>query len=200
MVSSPEERLDVLQWLGYELADFYLGAGWLIFEESSAERIIREWFIPWFAPALGSLHTVAAKGASRVTALAQALGEMLIFAHLEPVYRYRAWILVDGDDAGKKVVEKLRSTFTGWPSENFSHWDEPEFESYYPDQFKERVAEIRSTADKQQRQVMKKALLHDVLDWISEDPEAARSEFEISAADVISHLTRIAAQVNIRAA
>jgi predicted ATPase len=199
LVSSPDERLDILRRLGYELADFYLGAGWLIFEESSAERIIREWFIPWFAPALGNLHTVAAKGASRVTALAQALGEMLIFAHLEPVYMYRAWILVDGDDAGKQVVERLRATFDGWPPENFSHWDEPEFESYYPDQFKERVAEIRSTADKRQRQEMKKALLHDVLGWISEDPEAARSEFEKSAADVISHLTRIAAQINIRA-
>lgn len=190
VVSSPEDRLNALRQLGYELADFYLGVGWLIFEESSAERIIREWFIPWFAPALRSLRTVAAKGTSRVSALAQNLGEMLVFAHLEQMYKYRAWVLVDGDESGKQVVEKLRTMFTTWPEDNFTCWEEAEFESYYPSRFHSRVIDIRKTTG-EQRQEMKKALLQDVLDWIDADPETARSEFEISATDVIAHLKRI---------
>jgi predicted ATPase len=190
-VSSTEQRLDVLRRLGYELADFYLGAGWLIFEESSAERIIRDWLIPWFAPALRSLRTVAAKGTSRVTALTQALGEMLVFAHLEQVYKYRAWVIVDGDESGKQVVQELRAMFASWPEENFACWGETEFESYYPDRFQDRVTDIKGTTDKRQKQEMKKTLLQEVLDWIAEDPAVARTEFETSATDVVAHLTRI---------
>ena len=39
-------RMEILRDLGYELADLGLGEGWLIFEESSAERIVREFLIP----------------------------------------------------------------------------------------------------------------------------------------------------------
>lgn len=49
-------------------------------------------------------------------------GEMLVFIHLEPAYKHRAWVLVDGDEVGKKVVDSLRGMFPGWPSENFSHF------------------------------------------------------------------------------
>lgn len=191
-IASPEDRMEVLRKLGYELADFHLGGGWILFEESSAERIVREWLIPWFAPSLRNLYTVAAKGTSRVTALAQALGEMLVFAHREPIYRHQAWVIVDGDQAGKEVVQKLRSSFPDWPMENFTHWSESEFESYYPKRFEGRVNEIRDTIDRGQRQELKKDLLHEVIQWIDEDQDVARSEFQISAADVIRHLARIA--------
>jgi predicted ATP-dependent endonuclease of OLD family len=194
-ISSTEERLEVLRWLGYDLADFYLYTGWIIFEESSAERLVREWLIPWFAPSLRKLHTVGANGASRVTELAQALREMLVFAHLEPAYRNRAWVLVDGDEIGKEVVDKLRDRFPGWPPENFSHFKEENFESYYPPRFGDRVMQIENTPGKAQRRELKRALLHDVLAWIEQDPETARLEFEQSATDVISHLVRIAEQV-----
>src|SRR5262249_19596834 len=45
---TPEARIDVLRELGYELYDFDLWNGWLILEEASAERIIRDYLIPWF--------------------------------------------------------------------------------------------------------------------------------------------------------
>src|ERR1035441_8355803 len=79
----------------------------------------RDWLIPWFVPKLGRLKTVAASGTSRVSALVQALAEMLIFSHLEQMYKYRAWVLVDGDESGKQVVEKLRAKYASWPGENF---------------------------------------------------------------------------------
>lgn len=42
---------------------------------------------------------------------------------------------------------------------------------------------------------LKKSLLLDALNWVKEDPAGARQEFAESAADVISHLTRIAEKV-----
>ena len=51
-VSDKGDRINVLQDLGYGLADLDLGEGWLIFEESSAERLIRQYLAPWFAPAV----------------------------------------------------------------------------------------------------------------------------------------------------
>jgi hypothetical protein len=41
--TDPEERRAVLEELGYEMTDFGLWSGWLILEESSAERKIRAW-------------------------------------------------------------------------------------------------------------------------------------------------------------
>jgi predicted ATP-dependent endonuclease of OLD family len=191
VVSSSEERLEVLRQLGYGFADFYLGEGWLIFEESSAERIIRDWLIPWFVPKLGRLKTVAASGTSRVSALVQALAEMLIFSHLEQMYKYRAWVLVDGDESGKQVVEKLRAKYASWPGENFSSWSKEEFESYYPERFQGQVATIKLTSDAARRRELKNNLLQEVIDWIIQEPQAARQEFEKSAADVIERLTKI---------
>lgn len=60
LVSTPERRVEVLQELGYELADLDLSEGWIIFEESSAERVVRDFLIPWFAPGLRRVRTVAA--------------------------------------------------------------------------------------------------------------------------------------------
>ena len=38
-----------------------------------------------------------------------------VFAHLESAYERRAWALVDGDAAGKTVMEGLRKKFASWP-------------------------------------------------------------------------------------
>jgi predicted ATPase len=51
-VAEVGDRIEVLQDLGYGLADLELGEGWLIFEEASAERLIRQYLAPWFAPGL----------------------------------------------------------------------------------------------------------------------------------------------------
>ncbi|MFI5906222.1 ATP-dependent nuclease [Dactylosporangium sp. NPDC051541] len=112
-VGGTEERMHILRDLGYELADLGLGDGWLIFEESSAERIVRDFLIPMFAPALARLRTLAAMGISRVSPIMQDFREMLLFAHLDGPYRGRAWVLVDGDEVGRKTVEDLRRSFKG---------------------------------------------------------------------------------------
>lgn len=60
-------RLSVLKELGYAFSDFELWDGWLILEESSAERIIRDYLIPWFAPKLSRVRTLAVGGTSQLS-------------------------------------------------------------------------------------------------------------------------------------
>ncbi len=69
--------------LGYSLADMSLGEGCLIFEESTAERLVYEWLAPWFAPGLLRLRHLAARGNERVRPLLADFKEMFLFAHLE---------------------------------------------------------------------------------------------------------------------
>ena len=61
------DRINILTKMGYELIDFLTWNAWLILEESSAERIIREYFIKWFTPKLvGKLRTISANGRDNV--------------------------------------------------------------------------------------------------------------------------------------
>ncbi|ARU22344.1 membrane protein [Ralstonia solanacearum] len=66
--NTPQARLNVLRELGYSFSDFDLWDGWLIVEESSAERIIRDYLIRWFAPKLSRVRTLAANGTGNVEA------------------------------------------------------------------------------------------------------------------------------------
>jgi AAA ATPase domain len=158
-ITERAERLEVLQDLGYGLADLDLGQGWLIFEESSAELLVRQYLSRWFAPKLQHLHTVAARGTSRVEPLFDSFREMFLFAHLEPVYRNRAWVIVDGDEAGVKLIEQLRSDFKTWPPTHFRYWPKPAFENYYPLEFDARVESVLATVDRRKRKAAKADLL-----------------------------------------
>ena len=175
-------RISVLQDLGYGLADLDLGEGWLIFEESSAERLIRQYLAPWFSPGLAKLRTLGARGVSRVEPLFEDFHEMFLFAHLEPVYRNRAWVIVDGDQVGTELVAQLRRDFRTWPPDHFRHWTRGQFELYYPSVFAERVQAVLAMSDKRLQRDAKKDLLDQVLAWIEEDTERARAEFERSPA------------------
>lgn len=191
IISTPARRVEVIQELGYEVADLHLNDGWLIFEESSAERLIRQYLIPWFAPGLRGLRTLAAGGTSRVEPIFTDFVEMLLFAHLEPMYRHRAWVVVDGDDSGLQVVRQLRGKFRDWPRDRFDSWKEERFEDYYPEIFETRVSDIFSLTDKAAVRRKKKELLEAVLDWIEENEALARIEFEKSAQEVIVYLRSV---------
>jgi hypothetical protein len=189
------ERISILQDLGYSLADLDLGEGWLIFEESSAERLIRQWLIPWFAPGLRKLRTLAARGTSRVKPLMDDFREMFLFAHLEAIYQNRAWVIVDGDPSGMRLIEQLHAEFNGWQPNRFRHWTNDAFERYYPASFAKQVDEVLAMADRRKRKAAKEALLHEVLAWIEEDESRARDEFLSSASEVIEVLQEIEQQL-----
>jgi hypothetical protein len=187
-------RLALLGELGYELADFDLYEGWLILEESSAERLIREYLVKWFAPSVvGKLRTVSARGTSRIEATFEDFSRLFLYAHLEEVYKGRAWVVVDGDASGEAVVQRLRQQFGGtWPSDHFRTLSQPHFEHYYPERFQSKVRDVLGLPRGASRQTGKERLLYEVLDWIGDDENEAKAEFSHSASDVISVLQEIA--------
>lgn len=188
----PQSRLNVLRELGYDAADLYMNTAWLILEESSAERIIREFLIPWFTPELMAvLRTLAAGGIDEVEPRFVDFDRLFLFMHLEPIYHDRAWVMVDGDIRGKEVVQQLQTQFSGWTPDRFSAFSEPTFERYYPKQFQKRVDEALANDDKKAKRAAKKQLLDAVLDWIKKSPDDAKIAFEESAQEVIEQLRRI---------
>ena len=190
---SPEARIAVLRRLGYELSDFELWDGWLILEESSAEIIIR-YLIPWFVPGLARVRTIAAGGTSKVKPTFEDFRRLFLFAHLEPQYRGRAWVVVDGDDVGKEVIEDLQAKYKDWPPDHFTTWSQPDFEHFYPPRFTEQVKETLAK-DHDGKRKAKKKLLDEVKQWSDANAEEAKPEFEQSAAEVINVLQQIEASL-----
>ena len=186
--NSVEERIHLLAHLGYELSDLDLHDGWLIFEESSAERIVREYLIPWFAPRLRRVKTVSSRGTGDLSKTFEALNKLVLFSHLEARYRGRVRVLADGEESGLKAVEQLRALYPSWGPEAFQNLDETDFELYFPENFRDEAAAVLSRPDRRAKREGKTQLLMDLIDWIDEDEQRARSAFEESAADVIERL------------
>lgn len=192
--NSPQERREVLEDLGYDIVDYELAKGWLFFEESSAERIVREYLIPWFAPGLqGNIRTIAAQGNTDVEPKFNDFNRLFLFLHLESIYKNRAWVIVDGDPGGQKIIDDLKQKYTpsGWEEEQFRLFSKEDFEVYYPVDFQDEVTRILQKPDGQHKRTEKKELLYKVLAYIKEDEQKAREAFEQSAREVIDLLQSI---------
>ena len=196
---SPEERRKVLEELGYELFDFGLWDCWLILEESSAEKIIREYLIPWFIPAMRTkLRTFSAHSISEVESKFKDFNNLFVFLHLQPTYKNRVWVIVDGGDKEKGIIDKLKEIYMhgGWNKKQFLQLSEHDFERYYPKTFQEKVDELLAINDKQGKRTRKKTLLEELESWIKEDEERAKEAFASSASEVIDILRNISASVD----
>lgn len=193
--NTPQARLNVLRELGYSFSDFDLWSGWLIVEESSAERIIRDYLIPWFAPKLSRVRTLAANGTSKVEATFADFDRLMRFAHLEPIYSKAAWVRVDADASGREVVEKLQNTYKTWDADHFGCFSKEQFEHYYPAHFAQKVDQVLAIPDRQQKRSAKRQLLEEVRLWLDEDEVRGRTALGASAKDVIDELKRIEDQL-----
>ncbi len=192
-----EARREVLRNLGHELGDFDLYEGWLILEESSAERIIRDFLIPYYIPELsGRLGTVAAQGASDVLAKFTDLQRLFLFAHLDPIYKDKAWVIVDAGTAGTEVIGKLSSKFPASAS-RFMQFKNKDFERYYPASYQNRVGEVLDLQDKREKLNAKRELLRDLLADLRVNPQL-QSELQTSAAEVVEKLTQIASELGLK--
>lgn len=151
------DRTAVLRELGYELIDMELWDAWLFLEESSAERVIREFLIPWFVPGLdGRIRTVAAGGISKVGPTFEDFHRLMLFAHLQAGYRQRAWVVVDGGEAGAKIISELSSRYSAtWDLSHFRSLREVAFERYYPSRFQNDADTALSMKDREQRRESK---------------------------------------------
>ena len=184
-------RINVLRKLGYALSDFDLWDGWVILEESSAERIVRDFLVPLFVPRLTSVRLLAANGVDDAEATYAALNRMVRFTHLEETYRYSTWVRLDGDVAGRRVVEQLRNTYSRSLSDQFGFFSRENFEEYYPAEFSDRVRSTLAISDRKSRRDAKKKLLDDVIFWLREDKKRAIEALANSAAEVIDFLRNV---------
>jgi hypothetical protein len=192
-------RREVLRKLGHELSDFDLYEGWLILEESSAERIIRDYLIPDHVPELrGRLRTLAAGGAEDVVPKYKDFQRLYLYAHLDPIYGSRTWVIVDAGEAGDKIANELRSKFSA-AAERFWQFENEEFERYYPTKFQPDVAKALAPADKKEKRAAKEALLKRVIGELNENA-SLREELSTSAAEVIEKLRKIAVALGLRQA
>ena len=189
----PYERIAVLRDLGYDLNDFNLWDGWIFLEESSAERIIRDHLITWFAPQLAQrVRTMSTGGNAGIEPSFDDFHRLVRFTHLDPMYRNRAWVLVDGDEQGLQIVSRLREKYgPTWDETRFRVFSEANFEAYYPSRFTETRDAALAETNKLARREKKRQLLDDVRTWIAENPEEAMAEFAESAAEVITVLREI---------
>jgi len=194
--NDPLSKLNLLESLGYELFDFDLYSSYLIFEESSAERIVRDFLIPEFAPGLlNKVKTHAASGASDLELRFHSFLSLFVFVHQNPIYYQKVWVFADGDDEGKKAVKSLRKKFPTWPEKHFTNFSKSNLEDYYPATFKKQVEQIGNTRDKQKKRQLKIELTNKVIDWCLKNKGTAKKEFAVSAAEIIDYLKQIETKI-----
>jgi len=197
--NDPRERIKVLEELGYEPFDFGQWKAWLFLEESSAEIIIREFLIPWFANKLkNSLRTFSARSLSEVGPKFKDFNNLFVFIHLETVYKNKAWVLVDSGEAESTILAEMKEKYvpSGWSEDHFLQLDEHDFERYYPHRFQNEVTEILAIANKKQKMVRKKDLIERVKEWAQANPVEAKAEFAESAKEVVDVLRNISRQIS----
>lgn len=194
-VDSTEGRSQVLRGLGYDLHDFDLAEGWLILEESSAERIIRDYLIPWFAPKLTRIRTIGARGTGEVKVTFKEFSKLVLFIHREEVLKHRAWVVVDGEPSGLRVIDQLKDTYTSWPADRFRCWSKRQFEEFYPERFSADVETALNIPDRRARQQAKDSLRQDVQEWCDSNRVQAKREFAKSAKEVVELLQEIEAEL-----
>ena len=193
----PKRRIELLEDLGYEPSDFYLWKAYLLLEESTAERLIKDFIIPHMVPALdGNLKTVAASGIADVEARFVDFHRLFTFIHTCPQYAQRAWVAVDGGQKGKEVISKLQVKYKSWPAEHFRSFGKNDFEYYYPPRFHTEVTNALGLPNGLERQRAKNELVQQILRWTRSDPETAKKEFKSSAAEILEFLQEIAAKLN----
>ncbi len=191
--NNPTERIKILERLGYDLFDYDIFKAYLIFEESSAEYLIRDFIIPIFVPHVkDKIRTIASQGTSDVIPKFNDLLRLFMYIHTSEIYKEKAWVICDGDVTGLETINKLKDKFSSWPESHFSNFKESNFEKYYPHRFSGSINQVLSLNNGKHKQEAKKELLYKVLQFIKDEPEVAKSEFLISAEEVIFKIETIA--------
>lgn len=193
----PEKRMEILNELGYELPDVELWEAWMFLEEASAEKIIRNYLIPWFTPNLKyALKTYSSRTVNEVELKFEKFNMLFAFLNMQPAYKNRAWVYVDGGDEEKLIIDRLKDTYKSWDQLHFRQFKEHDFERYYPEKFRERVETILALKEKKDKRQKKKELLEELELWIEKNLEEAKESFKKSASEVIDELIEIEKSIN----
>ncbi|MDP3950315.1 ATP-dependent endonuclease, partial [Microbacterium sp.] len=185
-LDGPVDHEEALLELGYEQTAPY---GWLLLEEASGETFVRDVLIPIFTPRLTILRTVSANGTGNLAKRLDGLHSMLLFAHLSSE-KYRAWVLADGDQAGRDAIAGLTERFRTWPPDRFTVHTRDNIEDFYPTRFAGQVKAITDEGDGRKKRARKGELAQTVRDWAIGN-EAAEGELLETAHELISILRGI---------
>lgn len=200
LIESSESRRHILEDLGYDPLDFDNWSGWLFLEESSAEKIIREYLIKWFVPSLqNKLRTFSADGISNIESKFEDFNKLFVFVHLAECYKNKAWVAIDNGEVERGIIKRMQENYRNseWNAEQFVNFSEHDFEKYYPCNFKNDVDKVLNLRDQTVKRIEKKTLLSNVEKWISENEVVARQEFQISAKEIIDLLRMIAEKIAV---
>lgn len=194
LLETNEERLTLLQTLGYSLSDYDLHCAWLLLEESSMESLIRRFLLPMFCPNLqGKLRTVSARGETNVPASFEDFHRLMVYARLSPIYYQRCWVAIDAGNRGAGIIEGIRKDHPDFPADRLFQWSQEKAERYFPKCFQDEfTSEIEAVAgSKQERYARKSAFYLKVFSWLDEDYDRAKVELESSASELIEKLREI---------
>ena len=193
--NTADARRELLEELGYELFDAGLYKGYLLVEEASAEAVIRDYLIPTFVPELREkLRTVAAQGFDDAEIRFTNFARLFTYLHLEPMYRDKAWVVIDAGTKESEAIARLQSKFSGpdkWPEDAFRQWTKQDFEEFYPDRFAVEVKCVLGIQDKREKRKAKDTLRAHVTEWALSEPHVSKDEFATSASEVIGMLRDI---------
>lgn len=187
------ERREALEDLGFHSE---LPMAWIVFEESSAESVIRDFLIPQFCPQLAAVQTISCGGLRKVRALVEDLGRTILCLYVART-GVPVWTIVDGGEEEATVVQQLQRDFAQFGIHKFIQWKAHDFEEYLPARFAENVNRVRTEADSTKRRELKGELIHQVLDWALGNVPEARSEFQESATEVLLVLSEIAGSLRL---
>jgi len=184
-----QERLKILELLGYDLFDYDIYKGYIIFEESSAEAIVREFIIPMFFPqSRYKVRTIAAQGASDLEPKFNDLHRLFLYLHSNQIYKNKTWAIADGDDAGTGAIKKMREKFSSWDPSFFVNFERNNFEEYYPFRFKDQVNEVLNMGKSSEKRKRKAELLNSVVMWMTDNKNEAKEALQESGREVIEKL------------
>ncbi|MEQ9168971.1 MAG: AAA family ATPase, partial [Fulvivirga sp.] len=195
---NPLDRKKVLEDLGYDFFDHDLWKAWLFLEESSAEVLIRDYFIKWFTPKLKyQLRTFSAGSISQIQPKFDDFNKLFVFLHLEPAYKNKVWVYIDGGEEEEKIINRMRNMYEkgGWSTSNFNQFKNHDFEHYYPERFQNEVKRILQIQDKRTKRNEKKTLLDNIKKWIDNNEKEAKEEFKISANEIVEVLKSISKEL-----
>lgn len=125
-----EERRAALYELGYELSDLDVFDGFIIVEESTAQRFLKDVIFANYFPGLSQkLGIIASDGAGDVKNKFKALNDIFLFLHVQKTeenimpWSRQFLVLVDGDDTGKNVVEELKKSYSSEKNEQYREYE-----------------------------------------------------------------------------
>lgn len=187
--NDPTDRKDVLYELGYDMMDFDLWEGYLLFEESSAEKIVRDILVPfYYKDLLSKMCTIASNGIDDVEKRFINLHQTMVYVHKLPIYEEKTWVMVDSHPKSEGLRKRLMDNFKSWKSDHFFILTKKNFEEYYPDLFQEEVKRVLEIPGKKEKKLEKKNLCDKVVDWTKNNPKEAKTKFSESAKEIIDIL------------